>query len=101
MASPTSVSSDPVKQSGELSLDASTPPEKRSVLPLTPPASTERHAPGLDVEGLMKIFEGCRDHSDLYTSAAPIKLQPRYFRQLTKALECNPLLDSYVQDKLR
>ncbi|KAI1419244.1 hypothetical protein F5Y12DRAFT_778999 [Xylaria sp. FL1777] len=97
MASPISVPRDPSKR-GELATDTKTPPEKSSILPLTPPASSERPPSGFDLEAALQTFDDCCTGRNGRTS---IKLQPRDYEQLTNALGRHPVLGPYTQDKLR
>jgi hypothetical protein len=98
MASPTFAASDSFIQGG-LKSDAN-PPEKCSVLPLTPPASIERRAPSeFDVCELAKVFEDCQNNPR--AKDVLIKLPPWKYRQLTDALAADPSLGPHIQDKLR
>ncbi|KAK3938432.1 hypothetical protein QBC46DRAFT_460280 [Diplogelasinospora grovesii] len=59
MANPISVPSDPIRR-GELDPDTRTPPEKSSILPLTPPASSERRPSGFNLRAVLNTLDDCR-----------------------------------------
>lgn len=95
MANPISVPGDPIRR---LDPDTRTPPDKSSILPLTPPASSERQLSGFDLGAVLKTFDDCRSG---HNQQASIKLRPKDYDQLTEALEGHPVLGPYTQDKLR
>ncbi|KAH8655620.1 hypothetical protein BX600DRAFT_70857 [Xylariales sp. PMI_506] len=97
MARPISVSR-PTTTDGELNPGVITPPDKHS-LPLTPPASTERHAPLTGIEGVLEILDDCRIR--FCVPKSPIKLRSQAYDQLITVLRDHQVLGRYTQDKLR
>ncbi|KAI2626586.1 hypothetical protein GGR54DRAFT_477359 [Hypoxylon sp. NC1633] len=98
MANPISMSSVPIKR-GELDTVTRTAPEKSIILPLTPPASSERRPSGFDLGAVVKTFDDYRTGRN--QQCAFIKLRPQDYYQLTEVLEHHPVLGPYTQDKLR
>ncbi|KAH7302819.1 hypothetical protein B0I35DRAFT_214882 [Stachybotrys elegans] len=79
---------------------ANTPPERPSALPLTPPASVERSALDRTVDDFVNILKNHRD-SQLNVQESSAKLSPSQLDRLQAALNAEPSLGSYAEDKLR
>ncbi|KAI1826349.1 hypothetical protein F4861DRAFT_497987 [Xylaria intraflava] len=84
----------------ELDPEASTPLEKCNLLPLTPPASTERRGPsGFDAEEFLDALNN--DPVGAYAQRPPIKLTPGEYDRFTTALKGRRGPGPYNEDKLR
>lgn len=80
---------------------ASTPPDRRSELPLTPPGTDDRPATlDFDIENAIELFGNSLDRTQPEGLALQVKLQPQQYEQLVREIECNPKLRR-INDKVR
>ncbi|KAI1825890.1 hypothetical protein F4861DRAFT_156325 [Xylaria intraflava] len=78
-----------------------TPPKKCNLLHSTPPPAAERGASSdPTVEALINIFEDHRKHL-LDAQPLPVKLSRQQHFELIEAINADPTLHAYIQDKVR